>query len=438
MLKPVHSSSLTLINPARSYKEPIVVALAMAAIGLLMVLAAKPLFGRVILMIAERLNAQGCEALEKGKFDVAIQKFTLALQQNPNRHHQAAILINRALAYKSKGVFDGALADFTRALGCSPPPDILFQIYANQGRLFDALKKDYKAAITNFNEALKVPCSDKEFRVIVLIERARAHGSLEDYEKSLADFNAAFALKSQNPMLQSKLLAFRAQMKIRVNQTETVLEDLKDALACQFKDPQLRRFIYVLRGDYYSEIGDDMRAVEDYSKALLCTPYDEETYAKIVYKRGWPCLNLNRQDEALQNFTQALNSKFSNDPFRAEILIARARVYIARKQFPLAASDLTRAIDLQPVDMQGFSRFLRAAVYTNLGRFSDSINDYTAVLKLRPDDNEFQAETLDQRGLTYWANNQRDLARADFEKALSYKPTKKGLCEKLLNQLRSF
>lgn len=434
MVKPVDSGLPAVFNLLRANK-PIVVALAAAAIGLLLAqVVTKSLIGRMKPQTAEELRVQGCKDFNNQKFDQAIQKFTSALRCVLPAKKRSELFFHRAIVYAKKGDSDAALADFESVLNYDPTPDLLLQIYFYRGSVFADQKGSYEAAIADFDEALKLSSSDQEVSVKILVERARAHRSLGHDEQSLADLNAAFALNSQNPILRAKILAFRAQLKIYLKQTETILEDLKEALNCS--DPKLRSFIYVLRGDYYlEETGDDALALHDYNEAIGCKRLDEETSANVVFKRGMAYANLKQRDDALTDFTQALQSSVSND-LKAQILNYRAMVYSERNEYQLAVDDLTQAIDLQPEGAQ--QRCVRASVYLNLKRFPESIDDLTVALELCPNDKEFQAEVLNLRGNVYQANQQPELARTDFKTALSYNPTKEGLREVLVKKLSSF
>ena len=109
--------------------------------------------------------------------------------------------------------------------------------------------------------------------------------------------------------------------------------------------------------------------------------------------------------------------------------------YSEREEYKQAVDDLTRAINLPSEKTQLASRYLRASAYLNWNRFSESIQDFTFVLGLCPNDKKLQAEILYLRGNAYRANHQKDLARADFEKALSHNSTEEGLRKKLVDEL---
>jgi tetratricopeptide (TPR) repeat protein len=367
MVTRVNSSMAAVVTLSRSYAKPIIAALVCAALAYLLIPVAIRLIGRVQSMISiKMLYAQGYADYKTGQYAEAIQKFTLALKRMPDPQLRAEILADRAVAYHANEESEKAQEDLTSALACNPTPDVALIIYSSRATIFADLN-DHVQAISYYTRALDLPFSDNDFHAMILSQRATSHFDLAHYDQSLSDFNAAFALNPQDQYLRAEILAYRAEMKMKMNRTETVLKDLTDALACTFDDLGLRRYIYSIRGDFYGQAGDHTQAAAEYTRALDGPPDDE----LIVYKRGCCFSVLQKWDDAIRDFTDALCSNFLDKELRAGIFHWRANAYMQRKEFQLAADDLNAAIDCNPSEsLKKILFVLRAGVFTKLNRFA--------------------------------------------------------------------
>jgi len=90
-------------------------------------------------------------------------------------------------------------------------------------------------------------------------------------------------------------------------------------------------------------------ALTDYGRAIELAPLASDTW--VVYlNRGCVYEELNRQDEALQDFNRALELK-SDEPL---ILANRAAVYSSRSKWEMALNDFRRAVEKKPNDVQPY------------------------------------------------------------------------------------
>jgi tetratricopeptide (TPR) repeat protein len=440
MVTRVDSSMPAVVIQTRSYAMPIIAALALGAIGYLLIQVIKSLIGRVQPMAtAAQLYDQGCTDLKSGMNAEAIQKFTLALQRMPDQQLRTKILGNRGVAFSKNEQLNEALEDFESALARKPTADVLIIIYSNRA-IMNAKQNDHTSAVTDYDRALELPFSDNELHAVIFCRRALSHSVLTHYAQSLSDLNAAFALNPQDQYKRAEILAYRAGIKMKMNQPGTVLQDLTDALACDFKDPEFRRYIYRARGDFYAQTGAHAQAAGDYTQALNGRPDEGYMFAQIVYQRGCCFSALEQWDEALRDFKNAdvlasEYSAYSADQLRANILFRRAIVYISQEQFQLAADDLTAAIKFYPSKDLDQMVYMRALVYIELNRYPEAIEDFTKALEMHPDDENYTAHLLHERGGAHRTNNHPDLARQDFEAALKCNITKEGLREALEAEL---
>ena len=121
--------------------------------------------------------------------------------------------------------------------------------------------------------------------------------------------------------------------------------------------------------------------------------------------------------EAIQFYSQALNSSELTDKDRAIVLFHRANVYNILEQYQKSISDYNEAIRLQPDNIKAIAG--RGSAYEVEGKFQEAIDDFTQVIKLSPRyDPVYFA-----RGTAYFATAQYVLAVKDFQESVKLNPT---------------
>lgn len=114
------------------------------------------------------------------------------------------------------------------------PPDFAFyQVRGNES----VVKGDYDAAVSDFNEAIKLNPTD----ATIYLNRGRAHSNKKNYDSAIADYNKVIEINPQ------------------------------EATA------------YFNRGESYEKKGDALRAISDYQKVVELDGNNES--AKIILKR---------------------------------------------------------------------------------------------------------------------------------------------------------
>jgi tetratricopeptide (TPR) repeat protein len=102
------------------------------------------------------------------------------------RFRLADLYDGRGLLRSQVGDIDGAISDYTLALGFRPGCS---RILANRGRVLSR-QSDYPAAIADFNQALDLNPSD----ALAYCDRGYAYYFLEDWQRALTDFDQAIDL----------------------------------------------------------------------------------------------------------------------------------------------------------------------------------------------------------------------------------------------------
>lgn len=131
--------------------------------------------------------------------------------------------------------------------------------------------------------------------------------------------------------------------------------------------------------------------------------------AKTHYSKGREYLNKSKYDEAIAEFTKAVEL----DPKYQIVYYYLGVVYSDKKDYDNAIANLSKAVELDPED--DFAWYDRADVYLKKGEYALAISDYTKVLELDPDDDD----TLYARAEAYIKNGQYDEAEKDANRLIS-------------------
>ncbi len=129
---------------------------------------------------------------------------------------------------------------------------------------------------------------------------------------------------------------------------------------------------YMCRGWFHHSFDRDDEAYDDLTKAIECSPENDECY----FVRGELLLWTDRPKEAEADFSRAIELK----PSEAEYYVYRARVYGELKQREKAVSDSTMAIELDPNNAENYVH--RADIYALFEENENAIVDITAAISL--------------------------------------------------------
>jgi tetratricopeptide (TPR) repeat protein len=151
----------------------------------------------------------------KGDYDRAIADYNEEIRLNPK---YATAYVNRGLAYDRKGDNDRAIRDYEEAIRLDPKYAIA---YSNRGDTYFR-KGDDDRAIRDYDEAIRL---DPKFAV-VYISRGRTYDRRGDYDRAIRDYDEAIRLASRTShAYYHRGLAFE-----RKGDMERALADLRRAL----------------------------------------------------------------------------------------------------------------------------------------------------------------------------------------------------------------
>lgn len=140
----------------------------------------------------------GLKAYRRGDYTVAIEQFTLVIDDNKTpRRRLVEAFNNRGLCYRKHGDLKKALADYNRALNIMPDYDPALN---NLGNIW-LKRREYDQAITEFTRAIALNPNDSGYyfnRGLAWQQKGDADQAISDYNRSLElkpDFARAYAFR---------------------------------------------------------------------------------------------------------------------------------------------------------------------------------------------------------------------------------------------------
>jgi protein O-mannosyl-transferase len=134
----------------------------------------------------------------------------------------------------------------------------------------------------------------------------------------------------------------------------------------------------------------------------------DNTIEDAYFNRAISFAKENRNDEAIKDFTRALELKTDY----AQAYNYRSMVYITKKRNDEAITDLNKAIGINPGYAEAYNN--RGYIFMNEGRNDDAIKDFNKAIELKPD----YAKTYNNRGNLFVAAKRNEEAIKDFNKAI--------------------
>jgi tetratricopeptide (TPR) repeat protein len=234
---------------------------------------------------AADFNKSGFDKYLKSDYDGAIADYTKAIELNPK---YVEAYCNRGTAELLKRDYDGAYADGNQAIAIDPK---YADGYSIRGQAKSA-KSDYDGAIADFDQAMSLSPSSH-----YVTHRALAKKAKHDLDGAIADFTKAIEL-NPNPTNPDMLYEWRGDAKLARNDFDSAIADFSQAIAF---NPKVG-FHYVYRGDAKQRKGDYNGAIADYDKAIEILP----TFGGFYLDRGWLETIQERYDVAMADFNKGI------------------------------------------------------------------------------------------------------------------------------------
>jgi tetratricopeptide (TPR) repeat protein len=198
--------------------------------------------------------------------DRSIRACTRLIEKDPR---DAVAYYNRAVAHDEKKDYDGAIADYTKAIDSH----LQAVAYSNRGYAYTH-KRDYDRAFADYASA---SASDPGY-ADTYFNRGNAYDDIKDFDRAAAEYTKAIAI---NPM-QADFYSDRGLAYAANGHYDAAIVDFDKALALDPNDPQA----YDSRGGAHIGLGRYDKAIADFNKAIELypthpTPYEHRGYARF-------------------------------------------------------------------------------------------------------------------------------------------------------------
>ncbi|KAJ3184569.1 cytochrome c oxidase subunit 1 [Geranomyces variabilis] len=360
--------------------------------------------------------------LNMGRMKEATYDFQTAFELNSEI---AQTFMQRALVLSFQRKYAQIIDEFNKKSRLETIEDAQLFILVAKARINC---KDHEGALKNLAEALKYNKREPE----VYLLRGVCYEKLQDWTNAIKEFTPCIHL---NPAF-SKAYFHRGLCKLHL-QDDQGISDMSKAIKL---DPDYFE-AYITRASYYQMKGDYQLAIEDCTEALRVEPTSIRAY---LLRGGCNC-KLLQFDIALADFGQAItidrtsHHAFYNRAVTYQLMHDyenaikdysivmllyndsnayrnRGLIYWKQGDTENALLDLIAARDAFPEDSK-LGALLGVCLQT-LGRLDESIEQFTAAVKLNP----LMREALIARGNVYAAKGDVATARKDYLRVLHIDP----------------
>ena len=303
----------------------------------------------------------------------------------------ASELVERGMARHAEGDPEGAIADFTAAIGLDPTHALA---YLGRGSSRSD-RGDLDGAMADFDESVRLAPDRPDAYAI----RGGVHFLRWDRARALADYDRAILLGCQ----AAAAWANRALVRLRQGDGDGALADFTEALR---RDPN-HVAAYLGRAEVAADRADYAGAMADLDRAIAI----DGRYAVAFANRGATHALAGRPDRALDDYNHAI----ALDPRCAAAWCSRASLRLLGGDTDLASADVAQALALDP--RMATAYVVRGSVHRRRGERALAIADYDRAIELGP-----SAEAYHNRGNAYWELGEHAKAIADYDEALRIAP----------------
>jgi tetratricopeptide (TPR) repeat protein len=350
-----------------------------------------------------------------------------AVINSGNRSNLYNAYLRRGQFYTKNKEYKAAISDFSEAIKINPEN---YALYGDRGYAY-ICAKDYDLARIDLDSAVRLKSTYGYYyylRGIVLREKKQYDQSITDfaeairlepkkashyhergisyhrnheYARAIADYDEAIRLDAKN----IEYYLSRGESFIEIKKYESAINDYNKALTIEPKNAR----IFTQRGEAYFYKGDYHLAIAEFNK-LIKLDHKEYTYYVM---RGAAFFNAGDYDKAIADFSEAIRLNSTE----ATAYSNRCEAYKDKGDYDRAIVDCNQALSLDPKYANAYLH--RAKAHMGKGSYDRAISDYNQAVQLNPTD----ARVYHARGNAYADNGQIESAIADFNQALRIDPS---------------
>ena len=297
----------------------------------------------------------------------------------------------RGIAYRAKGSYDKAIADYTQVIRLDPNDA---KGYSNCASAYTA-KRDLDAAVADLTRAIRwIPGLRTH---LIIVASSMRQEAITKRRSRTSRKPSVSTREMRGPMVVAVGLSCVRMTPISQSSTSirqsTSTRNLPQRTICAV---------------FYQKRGDWDKAIADHTKAIRLEPKDARAY----YSRGLTYAKKGDYDAAIADSTEAIRL---NPNLRAAFG-NRGTAYRKKREYDKAIADYSDVIRLAPNDAQAY--YNRGLAYAAKGDDDNAIADHTKAIRLEPKD----ARAYYSRGLTYAKKGDYDAAIADSTEAIRLNP----------------
>ena len=291
--------------------------------------------------------------------------------------------------------------DPKHALSSAGMAKLIFDDKSTSGRY----RSSRAAEVMQFCNVAMAGCT--ESHQIVLPIRVNIHRSKGDLERAMEDLG----LLSELAQDDAELAVRCCRLRYEAGDYMVAIRDLTKML----KAETIPADALLLRGDCYREIRNHPLAIRDYTEFLKLRKNSTDALTRAAESK----LAIGQVDEAMDDVDKAL---FLDESCFAAY-ICRSKIWVQREKLDEAIADCRRAALVDNSQPQVFATL--ASINFKLGRYSESIEEYSRAIELE-EDVRLKANLLYLRGIGLYELGRYQDSYVDFKKACHYRPNHAG------------
>lgn len=387
------------------------------------------------LEIATQHKSDGNVLFKKGKYDEAIICYDKAIESCPkdNVTDLSTFYQNRAAAYEQLKKWSSVKDDCTKALELNSryikALNRRARAFENTSKLFECLE-DITATclLEGFSNNSTLLYADRILKQTGRADAIKAMKNIRQIYPSKNFVKTYFASYTQDPIKKIIIASsepkgfIRAKMALDADNYEVIIpactEEIENSLA-EYKNEAL-----LLRGTFYLLSGLYQNALEDFTNIINTSDVSTPIKVNALIKRASWYIQHEETDKGFADFQMA--DKL--DPKNADIYHQRGQVYILMDKLQEAAAEFAKAIELSPDQgityiQKCYAEYRMAYLQQDQIGLFNVMNDFKHAIDKYPD----CVDCYSVMGQVLSDQNQYEQASSFFDKAMEMAPTNASL-----------